>query len=470
MPEKPYGQKYSSGYLSRPKINFRWTWGWYRAGASCLQPPLHGRAKFLVRFFSGFIKLDMRIAYFSECLTPGQDGVSRVLQQLAAHQRAQGNALCWVTAIADPNLPEPQLLTASLPLPGYAPYRISLGGARRLLAQLREFRPDVLHVHAPFWLGWAATRLARRLGIPCVATYHTDFIGYVNYHRGNWLAPLLRAHNRAVYNACALTLAPSRAVQADLTRQGIARTRVLPHGVDTVAFNPRFRSAAWRDALGACDCILLYVGRLVWEKNLALLAQVLPDLLARRPDVAFVFVGEGPARAELERQLPQAHLLGYQSGEALSTAYASSDALVFPSATETFGNVTLEAMASGLACLVADAGGSAELVEHRVTGLKFDPASAISLAENLRELVGNAPQRHRLAQQGHAFAQTQGWDDILDQQQGIYEELVTKHQRVGAAKKAAPKRPSARKLTRDLAGWSPPAGSLTPARWQPSQP
>ena len=366
----------------------------------------------------------MRIAYFSECMLPGQDGVSRVLSRVADYHRARGHATQWVTAVPDPALAEPQLRTRSIPVPGYSPYRMSVGWPRQLRAELAAFRPDVLHVHAPFWLGWAAARLARQLAVPCVATYHTDFVSYADYHGAHLLAPLLRELNRRVYNACALTLVPSRTMQASLRQDGIARTRVLPHGVDTAAFHPRFRSAAWRQRFGGATCLLLYVGRLVWEKNLALLARVLPDLLARRPDVAFVFVGEGPARAALQRQLPQAHFLGYQAGEALATAYASSDALVFPSATETFGNVTLEAMASGLPCLVADAGGSADLVTHRITGLKFRPHCAASLASGLHELIGSASQRGQLAVQGRAFALTQGWETILDQQQALYEELL----------------------------------------------
>ena len=366
----------------------------------------------------------MRIAYFSECMTPGQDGVVRVLQQAAAYHRARGHPVCWVTAVADPDLTEPQLVTRSLPVPGYAPYRISVAAYDDLLAQVAAFRPDVLHIHAPFWLGWAAARMARQLGIPCVATYHTDFSSYVRYHRAGLLAPLLRWHNRLVYNACTLTLTPSRGTQAGLVAAGIRRTRVLPHGVDTEAFHPRFRSLAWRESFGTGKCILLCVGRLVWEKNLQLLVDVLPDLLARRPDVAFVFVGTGPAEPALRRRLPRAHFLGYQTGAALATAYASSDALVFPSATETFGNVTLEAMASGLACLVADAGGSADLVEHGVTGLKFAPRRAASLADHLHQLVTDAPQRRALARRGWAFAQQADWRTILDRQQQIYEEVV----------------------------------------------
>ena len=403
----------------------------------------------------------MRIAYFSECMTPGQDGVSRVLQRLVVYHRTRGHNVCWITALPDPSLPEAQLCTRSVPVPGYAPYRMSTGWPGHLLAQLTAFAPDVLHIHAPFWLGWAASRLAQRLGIPCVATFHTDFASYVGYHGSGVLAPLLRWHNRLVYNACTLTLVPSRTMQAALTAEGIRRTQVLPHGVDAGAFGPTFRSAAWRQAIsagsfGPATCILLYVGRLVWEKNLALLAQVLPEVLASQPTVAFVFVGDGPARGALQQLLPQAHFLGYQAGEALATAYASSDALVFPSATETFGNVTLEAMASGLACLVADAGGSADLVEHGVTGLKFAPHCAADLARNLHELVQNEPLRECMARHGLAFAQRQTWPAILDQQQQVYEELVA--HRAGQTPRPTPSPPPApvEQITRELVGWSLP--------------
>lgn len=177
----------------------------------------------------------MRIAYFAECLLPGQDGVSRVVNRAAAYQRARGHALCWITAVPDPSLEEPQLSTRSVPVPGYAPYRMSLGWTRTLRARLAAFRPDVLHVHAPFWLGWTAARLARQRGVPCVATYHPDFVSYAGYHGAHLLAPLLRRLNRLVYNRCTLTLVPSRTMQASIRQAGIRRTRVLPHGVDTAA-------------------------------------------------------------------------------------------------------------------------------------------------------------------------------------------------------------------------------------------
>ncbi len=411
----------------------------------------------------------MRIAFFSECMLPGQDGVSRVVDRAATHFRRQGHALCWITAVPDPDLQEPQLLTRSIPVLGYAPYRMSIAWSQHLRTQLQAFQPDILHVHAPFWLGWAAARLAQELGIPCVATYHTDFISYATYHGARFLSPLIRWLNRLVYNACALTLVPSRTLQTSIMADGLQRTRVLPHGVDTTAFHPRFRAAAWRQSFGKATCILLYVGRLVWEKDLALLAQVLPALLARRPEVAFVFVGEGPARAALQQQLPQAHFLGYQHGDALSTCYASSDALVFPSATETFGNVTLEAMASGLACLVADAGGSADLVAHRITGLKFVPHCAASLARNLDELISNVPQRQGLAAQGLAFSQSQDWETILDQQLAMYAELLAQPVASLANQQAAPARSRQPRPQEEIVGdfsvWRP---QWTPAVAQPS--
>lgn len=176
-------------------------------------------------------------------------------------------------------LPEPQLFTRSIAVPGYAPYRLSIGWTRALRTRLIAFQPEVMHIHAPFWLGWAAARLAQELHIPCVATYHTDFISYVDYHGANFLAPLPRWLNRRVYNACTQTLVPSPSLQASIRADGLRCTQVLPHGVDTLAF----RSAAWRRALGGGpSCVLLYVGRLVWEKNLALLARALLAVLARR--------------------------------------------------------------------------------------------------------------------------------------------------------------------------------------------
>lgn len=366
----------------------------------------------------------MKIAYFAENLVRDQDGVSRVLYHLVDYNQRHGIASFFVAAVGDARCPVPYALTRSWPVPGYPGYRMTTQLPRTLHQRLHAFRPDLVHLHAPFFLGWAATRVARHLGIPCVATYHTDFVRYVRYHGWHWLEPLLRWHNRLVYNACDVTISPSRTVQAALQAAGIRNTVVLPHGVDCRAFSPRFRSAGWRQPFGDGHVVLLCVGRLVWEKNLRLLAQALRTLYAQRTDFAFIFVGDGPVRQVLQAQLPRAYFLGTQTGDALATAYASSDALVFPSATETFGNVTLEAMASGLPCVVANAGGSADVVQPGATGLHFRAASAPDLVRQIQRVLDEPALRRQLGQQALAYARTQDWDVVLSRQQQLYAQAV----------------------------------------------
>lgn len=361
----------------------------------------------------------MRIAHFFQNMTAQQDGLIQAQQQAA-----QGHAQCVVTTVKHPSWPYPQLLTRTGSWWQFILCRLGIGEGRQLLAQLRTFRPDVLHIHQANWLGWLATRLGRLLHVPCIATYHPDSLDPAPRGSARFWHPVRRWRDQLIYNACALTLAPNRAGQRALQAAGIRNTRLLPPGVNLQAFHPWFRSAAWRAPFGPDPCILLYVGPLEWQHNLALLTQVLPGLLAGRPHVHFVFVGEGPARAQLTALLPQAHFMGPLTGKALATAYASSDALVSPTSTVAVRDVALEAMASGLPCLVASSSISAELVEQRATGLFFSPACVATLAKQLRILTDNPTDRRRMGLQAHARAQTQGIEEFMARQRVIYEELL----------------------------------------------
>jgi phosphatidylinositol alpha 1,6-mannosyltransferase len=192
---------------------------------------------------------------------------------------------------------------------------------------------------------------------------------------------------RWVHNSCALTLCPSLATLADLRAHGFRRLRLWRRGVDTARFHPRYRSAAWRESIGVQpgEVLLLYVGRLATEKRIELLAEALDELTG----VRLALVGDGPARPALERRFAgrPVHFAGFLRDEALVTAYASADLFVFPSDTETFGQVIQEAMAAGLPVVAARAGGALDLVRERVTGALFAPGSVVELTAQMRTLV-----------------------------------------------------------------------------------
>jgi glycosyltransferase involved in cell wall biosynthesis len=307
----------------------------------------------------------------------------------------------------------------------YKDYRLAIPGQKYFEEQLREFKPDLLHINSPCSLGYAAVKFARKADIPVVATYHTHFPSYARYYSARAFEALSWNYFRKIYNGCQRVYVPSQPILRELRDHGLKNLEFLPHGVDIEAFHPRFRNRGWRVRLGIDGkLVLLFVGRLVWEKDLRTLADAYRILERTRSDLAFVLVGDGPIRAELESLMPKAIFLGYQSGSDLSTAFASSDIFVFPSTTETFGNVTIEAMASGLPPICALEGGSGGLVQEGVTGLLAKPRDASDFAEKINVLADSSSTREQIASQAFAFAQCQSWERIFDRQLESYGRVI----------------------------------------------
>ncbi|KIG15426.1 Glycosyltransferase [Enhygromyxa salina] len=309
------------------------------------------------------------------------DGVALTYQRLV-RARAQAGDQLMVLAPGGRTLPAPASASfvpvPSIPVPVQPEYRLALGIPRATQRALERFEPELIHVGSPDLAGVAALDFAAAHGIPAVGSYHSEIARYLRFlplpgisavgpllERGVW------AFVRRFYNRCRHVYAPSESMRAALRARGIeSELRVWGRGVDTEAFDPALRDISWRRGLGIPDHVplILFVARLRWEKGLANLAAVL-DGLARTP-VAFhsAIAGAGPARAALERRCVDTHFLGELRQPELGRAYASADLFFYPSTTETFGNVTLEAMASGLATVCADAIGSDELVVPGVTG------------------------------------------------------------------------------------------------------
>jgi len=367
----------------------------------------------------------MRVAVITETFLPNVNGVVTTLCRLLEHLRDHGHQALLVA-------PEGSVSSYAgaeiiplrgVPLPSYPELRIT-PPQPGLTAQLRRFRPDLVHLAGTMALGVAGRHAARQLGVPLVGAYHTDFPAYTAHYGLGFLRTLAYRYLRWVHNSCAVTLCPSLATIADLRDHGFRRLRLWGRGVDTERFHPRHRSAAWRTAVGAQpdERVLLYVGRLAPEKRLDLLADVLPSL----PNTRLVFVGDGPARSALEQRLgSNAHFTGYLRGADLSTAYASSDLFVFPSDTETFGQVIQEAMASGLPVVAARAGGAIDMVRDGITGTLFTPGSAAELRAQTLRLVRAPEQCAALGAAGRAAAERRSWGRVMDELLGHYQ--ITLH-------------------------------------------
>jgi phosphatidylinositol alpha 1,6-mannosyltransferase len=368
-----------------------------------------------------------RVAYFAGTMRPGHDGVTRVLYRLIDAVRDRGIEAEFFSPIVPPESLQDVLMhkVPSVAFPLYPDYRLTIPGSKYFEKRLKEFAPDLIHINSPCPLGYAAVKYANKNGIPVVATYHTHFPSYARYYKVTALEAFSWSYLRSLYNDCDAVYVPSEPVRSELRAHGLDTTEFLPHGVDTSAFGPRYRDEEWRRAMGwEGKTLLLFAGRLVWEKDLKTLAEAYRIVSEKHPDARFVIAGDGPVRRDLEELMPAASFLGMLSGTDLSRAYASSDLFVFPSTTETFGNVTLEAMASGVMPICAAQGGAAGFVRSGATGLLAEPRDAADLAAKIEAMLKHPEERDRMARAALVFARTQSWERIFDRLFASYVAIV----------------------------------------------
>ena len=371
-----------------------------------------------------------RIALFTGAYNHIADGVSLTLNRLVDYLERHGTSVrVFAPTVEEPVVNHTGTLVPapSIPAPGRPEYRLTLGLSRSVREELRRFGPTLFHIATPDVLGYQALRFARKLDVPTVASYHTHFSSYLKYYKLGLFEGFLWSYLRHFYAQCEQVYVPSPSMVAVLRENGIDRgLRLWERGVDMERFNPDRRSMMWRQALGIeeDDVLITFVGRLVWEKGLRIFADVLEGLAARGIRYRSMIVGEGPARADLERRLPQTIFTGHLGGEALPRAYASSDVFLFPSDTETFGNVTLEAMASGTPAVVADATGSNALVDHGATGFLAAPGRPTAFLDCTQRLVEDAALRYQMGCQAVEHARHYEWNAVLSRLAGYYDEAL----------------------------------------------
>jgi glycosyltransferase involved in cell wall biosynthesis len=318
----------------------------------------------------------------------------------------------------------------SFTLPVYKDYKFAMPGMRYFEESLKSFAPDILHINSPCSLGYAAVKYGLRNNIPVVATYHTHFPSYAKYYKIKALENLGWNYLRSLYNKCEAVYVPSQPIMDELSKQGLETIKFLPHGVDAELFNPSFKSLEWKEAIGCKNKkVILYSGRLVWEKDLKVFANTYRIIKAKRNDAVFVLAGDGPIRSELKELMPDAVFLGYQSGIGLSTAYASSDIFAFPSTTETFGNVTVEAMASGIPPVCVREGGAYGIIKEGITGLIAEPHNAESLAGEITYLLDNDDMRKDIGLNALEYSKTQSWDSIITRLIESYNEIIDNYKK-----------------------------------------
>lgn len=326
-----------------------------------------------------------RIALVTETFAPEINGVANTLGYLCEGLAARNHQVtvirpslagrtvpAGVGTTGDTPAPYEEITLPGAPLPGYPQLRVGLPAGRALRRLWQRSPPDTVYLATPGPLGWSAARVARRLGIPTVGGYHTHFQSYSRYYGIGFMERLIALYLRHFHNRCDATLVPTAGVKASIEALGIERVRLWSRGVDCDRFSPGQRSQALREewGLSETDLAILYVGRLAAEKNLMQAVATFERLQGMHPQARFILVGDGPMGPRLQTRYPNFIFCGQRRGEDLARHFASGDILLFPSKTDTFGNVVIEGMASGLAVVAFDDGAAAEHIQDSANGMK----------------------------------------------------------------------------------------------------
>ena len=373
----------------------------------------------------------MKIALFTETFLPKVDGIVTRLTKTVTHLVEAGDEVLIFCPEGAPDtyMGARVVGVPAMPLPLYPELKLAL--PRPAVAEaLERFQPDLVHVVNPAVLGLGGIWLAKSKGYPLVASYHTHLPKYLEHYGMGMLEPLLWELLKAAHNQARLNLCTSTAMVQELSEKGIQHTALWQRGVDTDLFRPELRSQAMRERLlpGHSDTgkLLLYIGRLSAEKQIERIKPVLEAM----PDARLALVGDGPYRSRLEEifaGLP-VNFVGYLAGEELASAYASGDAFVFPSSTETLGLVLLEAMAAGCPVVGANRGGIPDVVSDGVNGCLYEPegsdGGAASLTAAVQRLLGDPTEREQLRRNARSEAERWGWAGATEQLRGFYRQIL----------------------------------------------
>lgn len=372
----------------------------------------------------------MRIALFSGNYNYLREGANQALNILVRF--LEGRASCTVrvySPVTDTPAFEPEgtlVPVPSIALPVRGEFRLALGLPRTVRDDIREFRPDIVHVSTPDILGFRAQTFAKTLGVPVVASMHTRFEKYLAYYRLGWAQTALQAHLNRFYKRSDHVVAPTSALVDDLrAMRGDDRVSVWGRGVDTVRFDPAKRDMPWRRSLGLADddIAILFLGRLVMEKGISAFTAAMHDLQQRDQRIRPLVVGAGPAAHAFDG-LAGAVLTGHLSGPALATAIASADIMFCPSTTETFGNVLLEATACGLPIVSADAQNARSILKHGDDSLICALTDACAYGDALARLSGNEALRRAMGSAARRNSLGKSWDAESQKVVQVYRSLL----------------------------------------------
>jgi len=343
----------------------------------------------------------LNVVIVTETYPPEVNGVASTVARFIQGLEALGHDITLIRPLqgrsdqATNKLHFREILVPGVPIPGYSSLKMGLPHKGMLLKKWASNRPNLVHIVTEGPLGWSALEAAKKLGIPVCSDFRTNFDAYSSHYGFSWLKGLIQRYLRYFHNSCNFTMVPTHTLKNDLLSSGFEKLRVLARGIDTELFNPSKRCQDLRQSWGVDDRqkVVLYVGRLASEKNLQVTVDTFKAMLEVNPHLKMVWVGDGPQRGALELSCPNSIFAGIQTGDALAKYYASGDIFLFSSLSETFGNVTLEAMASGLAVVAYDYAAARQYIEQGVNGFLVNPndarlfmAQGISLAKDELDL------------------------------------------------------------------------------------
>jgi phosphatidylinositol alpha 1,6-mannosyltransferase len=372
----------------------------------------------------------LRVALITNGYTYIEDGIALTVHRLVEYLEGRGvEVLVFAPTSNTAILADAAIVvsTPSMRAPLRPEYRVTFGLSRRARRRLDAFRPDIIHITVPDLLGYQALAFGVRNNIPVVTSYHTRYEAYLKYYNLEILTPILKRYLNFFYNSCRQVYVPSESMMDILKEQHVGKEVCLwRRGVDTHRFNPDRGSPAWRRAqgIGETDIVVAFVARLVREKALGILAATLRELQDRGVQFRSIVVGDGPERSALEAQLPESIFTGFLRGAELAQAYASADIFLFPSDTETFGSVTLEAMASGLPTVCADASGSRSLVVSGTTGFLAPPGDVQGFVQSVAALVQDGAMRQRMGVAARRRSLDFSWEAEMARLFGYYRSVL----------------------------------------------
>lgn len=375
----------------------------------------------------------IKVAFFAEILISDYDGASRTMFQIINRIPKEYFEFHFFCAEGPDKINGFDCTTLpSVTIPFNANYKMALPllAQTRLKEKLAEFNPDVIHISTPSLLGKFALKYGNRHHIPVITIYHTHFISYVDYYLRNtpflinYVKGKVIESSRNFYNHCEVMYVPSESIADELNSIGIDRSKmkIWKRGIDRKLFNPQKKDLAYMHGLTGNNRLnILFASRLVWEKNLETLIKVYDEFQQRKLPYNIVIAGDGVAQAECETRMPNAVFLGNVNHETLSVLYASCDVFLFPSVSETIGNVILEAMASGLPCVIADGGGSRDFIEQGINGFKCSPYNAVDYTDKIVRILENETLKNSFIQEGIRHSRSYNWKTLTD----IYFEEVS---------------------------------------------